>query len=163
MCTRYVERAAISLAQCTPDGLVCKSTDESTRFREPGGHHGERPDAKQQGKEEAEAGQEQEKTRRCPVDVHAKPVQCRHKLVRQEEQAVRELSRDISNTGPSTAASSGRDRQQARLALRNLKRRARSSPCPCWRLLRSFVIVFDHWLHWVIFLSGKTRRPRAFV
>src|SRR6185437_3896940 len=105
MCTRYVERAAISLAQCTPDGLVCKSTDESTRVREPGGHQGESPDAKQQGKEEAEAGQEQEKTRRCPVDVHAKPVQCRHTLVRQQEQAVRELSRAIS-TGPSTAASS---------------------------------------------------------
>src|SRR6185437_6253091 len=78
MCTRYVERAAMSLAQCTPDGLVCKSTDESTRFREPGGHHGERPDAKQQGKEQAEK-------RRCPVAVHAKPVQARHKLVRHEE------------------------------------------------------------------------------
>src|SRR5581483_4251421 len=47
----------------------------------------ERPDAKQQGKEEAEAGQEQEERRchRLAVRRHAEPVQARHEPVRQEE------------------------------------------------------------------------------
>jgi len=52
--------------------------------REPGGRHGERPDAQQQGKEEAEAGQEQGQGCPGPLAVrrHAQPDQS--KAVRQE-------------------------------------------------------------------------------
>ena len=57
---------------CTANAL-----DYAIRFRiiQPGGRHGERPDAQQQGKEEAEAGQEQAKRRPRPLAVrrHAQP------------------------------------------------------------------------------------------
>src|SRR6202030_703524 len=56
------------------------------RFRiiQPGGRHGERPDAQQQGKEEAQAGQEQAKRRPRPLAVrrHAQPGEPEH--VREE-------------------------------------------------------------------------------
>src|ERR1700730_7418943 len=35
--------------------------------------------------------------------------------------------------------------------------RARSFPCPCWRLPRSSAIVFGRWLHLAIFLRGETQ------
>ena len=37
---------AVPLAQCKADGWSATSTDESIPSREPGGRHGERPDAK---------------------------------------------------------------------------------------------------------------------
>jgi predicted PurR-regulated permease PerM len=36
--------------------------------------------------------------------------------------------------------------------------RARSSRCPCWRLLRSYATVFSRWQHSVFFLRGETSR-----
>src|SRR5580700_10039375 len=68
---------------CTANALDC-----AIRFRiihrEPGGRHGERPDAQQQGKEEAEAGQEQGQGCPGPLTVrrHAQPGD--PKAVRQE-------------------------------------------------------------------------------
>ncbi len=60
-------------------GYVAPFTGESP-VEQQGGRHGERSDAKQQRKEKAETGQEQEKCRRRPFPVrrHAQPVQAGH-------------------------------------------------------------------------------------
>ena len=62
----------------------CATLRHRFRIIQPGGRHGERPDAQQQGKEEAEAGQEQGQGRRRPLAIrrHAQPDQS--KAVRQE-------------------------------------------------------------------------------
>src|SRR3984957_20865359 len=67
-------------------GYVAFWVDESTA-KNAGGRHGEGSDAKQQGKEETEARQEQEERWRCePLAVrrHAQPIQSRRQSIRQE-------------------------------------------------------------------------------
>src|SRR5580704_8242447 len=65
------------LASCIPDDarVALIAHDSPT---DNGGRHGQRPDAKQQGKEKAEAGQEHQESRRgsgsVAVRQHAQPV-----------------------------------------------------------------------------------------
>ncbi len=71
--------ARVSFTLRAADGLDCAVRTESSTAN-PGGRHGQRSDARQQGKEETEAGQEHEERRRRALAVrqYAQPGQARH-------------------------------------------------------------------------------------